>query len=552
MFRLLLITLLASSCSALMYAQSEMPADLTIKLDEKAKKLFPDDLRKQDRWLRDQNDGWIRLTYFEAPKDNEANFAAIKKAADAKFDLDFYAKADFIQKSLDALTTIDSYATYFPKKEQFLQLKQIALKSNSDDYTKAAKFFEQQSQAVIEIGSIPVPESADEDLWMAVKLAAANKFPNDYPKQKEYVEKCAKRFEALYAYEESRKMQAKVENVKDVSLFDKLNELKAKMEKSVLLLKSPNSGVAYKTKVHDKDVVIFPFSSYSANEMSISTLADDRINFGEVFVAKEAPVAIAIINNAPEGIAEIEIAPEASLKEAIGKEEYIFSQEQRSANLQRVKIMSISNGNVNLANRISSSIPQGSVLLSIENSAAMGFVIKSPEYGQVSDFSNKENSRYVIRNINKERVVSKMIRIDNLANWEKVDTTLYSKQAEELNALIKSNLEFISFFTVRNLADLDSTELLREISEKYKEIFSQRVDNSSRNKQLRDMVYDVMAKMKSDLRNYSTNSASIYSSMRDEFQYNLDVRKKMIESLEKAVRSNGYLMYDFDDIRPKR
>ena len=551
MFRLFLITILASACGAYLNAQSEMPSDITLKLDEKAKKLFPDDARKQDRWLRDQNDGWVRLSYFEAPKGNEALFEQAKKVADKKFELDFFGKAEFLQKSLDALTIIDGYATYFPQKQQFESLKAAALKANPEDFMAAAKFFEQQSQAVMEISAIPMPESVDEDLWTAVKLAAANKYPNDYPKQKEYVEKCASRFNDLYTFEESRRAEAKIEQVQDVSLFEKLTALKSKMEKSVLLLKSPNPGLAFRTTIHEKDVIIFPFSSYDSREMAITNLADDRVVFGDVFVCKEVPIAIAMVKSCPDGIEPIELAPDTMLKSLISKEEYIFAMEQRSTNMQRVKIMSLSNMYVNLANRISNSIPQGANLLNVETSSTLGFVVKTIDYGAIPDFSNKENARYVIKNISKDRYVNKVLRLDMMKTWEKVDPVEYTKQLEELDKLIKTNLDFINFFTAKNLADLESMEVFQDICSKYTEMFQQRVDENTRNKQLKDMVYDVMTKMRNDLRNY-TNAANVYGSLKQEFNYNLEVRKKMIETLEKAVRSNAYRNYDFDDLKIRR
>lgn len=551
MFRLFLITILASACGAYLNAQSEMPSDITLKLDEKAKKLFPDDARKQDRWLRDQNDGWVRLSYFEAPKGNEAHFEQAKKVAEKKFDLDFFGKAEFLQQSLDGLTIIDGYATYFPQKEQFESLKAAALKANPEDFMAAAKFFEQQSQAVMEISAIPMPESVDEDLWTAVKLAASNKYPNDYPKQKEYVEKCATRFNDLFTFEESRRLEAKIEQVQDVSLFEKLNAIKSKMEKSVLLVKSPNPGLAFRTTIHDKDVVIFPFDSYDSREMAITNLADDRVVFGDVFVCKEVPVAIALIKSCPDSIEPITLAPDSMLKSLISKEEYIFAMEQRSTTMQRVKIMSLSNLYINLANRISSSIPQGANLLNVDSASTLGFVVKAIEYGAIPDFSNKENARYVIKNINKDRYVNKVMRLDMMKTWEKVDPVEYAKQSEELDKLIKTNLDFISFFTARNLADLEAMEVFQDICSKYTAMFQQRVDESARNKQLKDMVYDVMTKMRNDLRNY-TNTANVYGSLKQEFIYNMEVRKKMIETLDKAGRSNAYRNYDFDDLKIRR
>lgn len=551
MFRLFLITILASACGAYLNAQSEMPSDVTLKLDEKAKKLFPDDARKQDRWMRDQNDGWVRLSYIEAPKGNESYFEQIKKVADKKFELDFFGKAEFLQKSLDSLMIIDAYAPSFPKKEQFESLKVASIKAHPEDFEAAAKFFEQQSQAVMEIAVIPMPESVDEDLWSAVKLAAANKFPNDYPKQKAYVEKCAMRFNDLYTFEESRRAEAKIEQVADVSLFEKLSALKTKLEKSVLLVKSRNSGLAFRTTIRDKDVIIFPFNSYDSREMAITNLADDRVVFDEVFVAKEAPIAIAIIKSCPEGIEPIALAPDTLLKESITKEEYIFAMEQRSTTMQRVKIMSLSNLYVNLANRLSSSIPQGANLLNVESAGTMGFVVKTIDYGEVPDFANKENARYVIKNINKDRYTNKVVRLDILKNWERVDPTEYTKQSEELEKLKQTNLDFISFFTARNLGDLDSREVFQDICAKYLPMFQQRVDENTRNKQLKDMVYDVMTKMRNDLRNY-TNTTNVYGSLKDEFAYNLNVRKKMMETLERAVRSNSYRNYDFDDLKLRR
>lgn len=551
MFRLFLITILASACGGYLNAQSEMPSDITLKLDEKAKKLFPDDARKQDRWMRDQSDGWVRLSYIEAPKGNEAYFEQIKKVADKKFDLDFFGKAEFLQNSLDSLMIIDAYAPSFPKKEQFEALKVASLKTYPEDFEAAAKFFEQQSQAVMEIAAIPMPESVDEDLWSAVKIAAANKFPNDYPKQKAYVEKCALRFNDLYTFEESRRAEAKIEQVQDVSLFEKLSALKTKLEKSVLLVKSRNSGLAFRTTIHDKDVIIFPFNSYDSREMAITNLADDRVVFDEVYVAKEAPIAIAMVKSCPEGIEPITLAPDTMLRESITKEEYIFAMEQRSTTMQRVKIMSLSNLYVNLANRLSSSIPQGANLLNVESANTMGFVIKTIDYGEVPDFANKENARYVIKNINKDRYTNKVVRLDLLKTWEKVDPNEYTKQSEELEKLKQTNLDFINFFTARNMGDLDTYEVFQDICAKYIPMFQQRVDENTRNKQLKDMVYDVMTKMRNDLRNY-TNTTNVYGSLKDEFAYNLNVRKKMMETLERAVRTNFYRNYDFDDLKIRR
>ena len=101
------------------------------------------------------------------------------------------------------------------------------------------------------------------------------------------------------------------------------------------------------------------------------------------------------------------------------------------------------------------------------------------------------------------------------------------------------------------MADLESMEVFQDICSKYTEMFQQRVDESTRNKQLKDMVYDVMTKMRNDLRNY-TNAANVYGSLKQEFNYNLEVRKKMIETLEKAGRSNAYRNYDFDDLKIRR
>lgn len=543
-----------SICSVLLaaaslgFAQSEMPAEISLKLDEKAKALFPDDLKKQDKWIRDQDDGWIRLSILAVDENNKAYFERAKAFADKKFDLDFAAKAEFLQKAADGLTMIDAYAFMFKDKAAFERLKTEALAANPEDYSKAAKHFEAQSAAIVEIENIPMPESIDQELFDAIKKAAAAKFPSDFSKQKEYVQKYAERLNAFAQYEATQSAQEEVEG-ESAAFIDKIAVARDTLANAVVMVNSERSGIGFCTTIKDKDVIIFPSYCYSPYNLTITNRMDDRIVIGDVYAAKNQPIVIAFVKSKPDHIKPVKIATEDELKASVGKPAFIFSITARDIQFSRTKLVSIGKETLNMGTRLASSFVEGSTVSDTERADLMGMLVANNNYDALPELTNKGDVKYLVKSLNRERLSLKAVRVDNISGWEKLDPANYSQQVEEINAFAKSNLDFLQFFMTNTLTELEANDELRKIAEKYGQEFKQRVDRAAYEKQLKDMLYEVVAAMKRTT--LKRNPDEVFTALRDEYSFNIQVREKMIQTLEKAMKTRGFMAYSFMDIKPK-
>ncbi|MBO6102974.1 MAG: hypothetical protein J6P03_06940, partial [Opitutales bacterium] len=255
----ILLTLSAAAICA--YAQSEIPTDVEIKLDEQAQKLFPEDARAQQRWLNTQKDSYLTLPYIvAADKEDETLFKSAAQTAEKLFPLDYEKRMKFLNDAAAALANITSYKSYFPAEAQktYEKIKADCLSQNPEDYRKAAKDFEAKIQAVIELDAIPFPEMVDDALKSALKGAAARKFPNDYAKQKEYLSAWSDRFVNFSIYESERQAQEKQNAKGGGNISAKINDAFAKLKNQILKVKSESETLGYCIAIQNKPFVIFP------------------------------------------------------------------------------------------------------------------------------------------------------------------------------------------------------------------------------------------------------------------------------------------------------
>lgn len=63
------------------------------------------------------------------------------------------------------------------------------------------------------------------------------------------------------------------------------------------------------------------------------------------------------------------------------------------------------------------------------------------------------------------------------------------------------------------------------------------------------MLYEVVAAMKRTT--LKRNPDEVFTALRDEYSFNIQVREKMIQTLEKAMKTRGFMAYSFMDIKPK-
>lgn len=536
--------------SGFAFSFQEMPSEISIKLDEKSKQLFPDDISKQNDWLRKQKLGWESL---QVPLPIEGNDDYVKKLnsiADKKFELDFAGKFDFIQKGYEALMVIDSFGNTGIDIEEFKAIKKKSLEKNPEDYSAAAKFVENQVTARMEFNNIPCPYGIEDSMFLVIKEMAKKSNPDDVKKQLEELNKNVLKFSELAIAQKNEEERKRQESElrggeKQISSYEKQEAMKAELRKSIFIVQTNPSSSGLFTNIERKNVILIPSTSYNPRGITISNANDDRVGIGEVFASKDAPIVLIVPQNIPVGMIPAKMASEPTLKEQVGKDNYILSFSGSNSYLARNKILSLSGEYVVLENRIPSSIVEGSPLLDKENNDVLGMIIYEREFAKVSNLANTDDVAYLIRSFSREKMLGKAIRLDKLRAWERIDVQMYSKQKQILDAFSNSNKEYLEFFRGGRFGRFESASVLSNIYTKYAPIFKQRMNKTMFSKNLKAMIQDLVLELKTGLKN--VGNETFYSSLRSEFNFNYDLRKEMIATLEQALKTQSESQFTFED-----
>lgn len=558
MFRLILIstTVLLSFATSL-FAQQEMPAELALKLTEKAEKLFPNNPRAQDKWLNQQNENYILVPMLQAPIGNEEIFNKyIKPMADKKFELDFTAKAKFIQDMSEGLVLIDAYKNaYGENTALFEKMKQEVIKANPENFKKAATEFEAKSQAMIEIDSLPRNEMVDDALFYGLKAAANKKFPNDYTNQKAYLEKILNVFVQYEILQANTQIQeTKKEETSDTPFEIQKNTQDILMKSQVLVKGENGDGIGIVTLIKDKPVVIFPKSLYDSNAMVIVNTLDEPVAVSDVLAAKNSPFAVAIVKSLPEGMTPIPMAKPEDLKNSIQKNVFLLIIQDNAISLRSNTIVSIKENALNMSRKILNGTTQGSGIFIFDdkgNPQLLGICTKEDKDIAMPDFTNKMQSRYFERAMQNTAEKIKVSRIDEISGWQKIGQTKFSEDMALLKKITDNNKAFFAFFNATNLKDLANYEALNDVVGKYLKLFKEEIQNApSLEKNIKNMLSETISIMTKDIR--KLDIASINPILKSDLEFQLKWREKMIDTLKNVIKKNNFKRFIFDDIQLKR
>lgn len=558
MFRSILIPTAVLLSLTTLFAQQEMPAELALKLNDKAEKLFPDNAKAQDKWINEQNESYMLLPMLAAPAGNEEIFNNhIKPLAEKKFELDFTSKAKFIQDMSEGLMTIDAYKNVFGENTAlFNKMKSDVLKANPEDFKKAAKQFEEQSQMMIEIDSLPRNSLVDDALFYGLKAAANKKFPNDFAKQKTYLENILNvfiQYEVLAANIESN-AEASDKEESETPQQVQANYQEILMNAQVFVRGENGDGIGIISEIKGKPVVIFPKSLYDTNGMLIVNSVDEPVSYSDVLVAKNSPYALAIVKSMPSGMKPISMAQTEELKKSIQKPAYLFIVQDNSMHLRQNSVVSLKEDSLNLNRKLQRETTQGSGLFQFDekgNAQLLGICIKGEKGMALPDFSNKEQTKHFDRGMNNKPEKLDVSRIDNISGWQKIDQAKFAEEAALLKKISDNNKSFMVFFLANNLRDLSSIEVLNDITSKYLKIFKEEIQNeSSLEKNIKNMLSETANLMKRDIR--KIDLAKINPILKDKFEFQLKLRNAMIDSLESSVKKNQTKRFVFEDIRKTR
>lgn len=558
MFRSILIPTAVLLSITTLFAQQEIPAELALKLNDKAEKLFPNNAKAQDKWLNEQNENYMLLPMLTAPAGNEEIFNKhIKPLAEKKFELDFTSKAKFIQDMTEGLMTIDAYKNVFGENTAlFNKMKTDVLKSNPEDFKKAAKQFEEQSQMMIEIDSLPRNSLVDDALFYGLKAAANKKFPNDFAKQKTYLENILNvfiQYEVLAANVESN-AEASAKEESETPQQVQANYQEILMNAQVFIRGENGDGIGIISEIKGKPVVIFPKSFYDANGMLIVNSVDEPVSYSDVLVAKNAPYAIAVVKSMPNGMKPIPMASTEELKKSIEKTAFLFLVQDNSINLRSNSVVSLKNNSLNLSRKLLNGTKQGTGLFLFDekgNAQILGICITEEKDLAFPDFSNKTQTKHFSRGMQNKTEKVYVSRVDDNSGWQKIDQAKFAEEVALLKKISDNNNSFLSFFLVNNLKDLANLEVFNNITNKYSKIFKEEIQNEpSLEKNIKNMISETINIMGRDIR--KVNISEISPVLKSEFEFQLKFRNAMIDSLKSVLKKNQFKRFDFEDIRKTR
>lgn len=554
MIRQLSISLLLSLASTLAYAQAEdLPTDLAIKLDEQSQKLYPDDAREQQRWINKQKDAYLSIAYIVVNDKEDAElFKQASQKAKEIFPLDFESQIKFLNDAVDCFATITGYKSYFPAEDlpKYQALKDKVLSENPKDYKKAAKDFENASQAIIELDTIPFPEIVDKDLKSAIKGAASRKFKDDYAKQKEFLVSWSERFEALSMYEaEQRAIKEREKSNSASSRSEKLEKLTANVKNATYTVKSDQESIGYCILLQDKPVVIFPAAGFDPTSLSIANSRAEKLSISGIFASKNEAFLVAVIKNPDEDLTKLAIATTEKLKSDVEQSVAVFGKNGNSFEATANKISNIAQDRISLSRRMMRDSVSGTAVLDLNESSILGINMPVRGFDDVPDFSNKSNVKDILKSFDKEKVEKAVLRVDNLKDWDKVDTSKYVNQVEDLKSIEEKTLQFLKFLDMKSFNEMEQIEGLSDIYEKYQKGFSQLQDKGSQTRSLKNMIRDVAAEMERDVSRVKLDQ--LYFPLRREYEYNLAIRAAMAKYLKNAVAKDNLKPFFYKDIKVK-
>ena len=542
-----LAALFVAASAMTAYPQEELPVEVLGKLNEKALQLHPDDLRAQEKYVADNTTAYAYMQMIPVPKGNEAAFAALKKRADEKFPMDFVKQNEFVLSMIEGITLIDAYDFAFADKNEFKKLKAAVLDANPDDYKKAAADFEKQAQAVLELNTIPKPESLDQDTWDAIKLGLSVKYKGNFPKQKETLNQLFERMNALFTFEEMEKANSQIVDM-GPSQYEREELLKKDLGDSVLMVQN-DKALGFVTTIQNRDVVIFPSDAYDARGMSVTNKLDERVIYDEVFASKDVPVSIAFVKSIPQGVKRVKLADEAVIKANVNKDSLMYSFEMRSDALSRNKISAMGSVYLNMANRLMRSIIPGAIIVDDSGENIMGMVVEQARLADIGNLTSQEEARYLVRQLKKENLNKVVVRLDKLQNWERIDPQVYLQQSEVVENLRKRNEQFMTLFTTTRFSALEDVDVYRGTYERFYAESRNKYERTAQERMVRDMITEILGNMRRDI--LKADPSKFYGPLQEPYEFNLKIRQKMMETLETAVKNKTHMNYYFDDMKPK-
>ncbi|MBR4597647.1 MAG: hypothetical protein IKO42_04540, partial [Opitutales bacterium] len=453
------------------------------------------------------------------------------------------------------LITIEAYRGMFADNMQlYNKLRDDAFKAFPEDFQKAAKQFEAQSQMIIEIDALPRSSKVDADLFYGIKSAANKKFPNEYKKQKEYVEGILNIFAEYELLAGQKQREEKARKANPASRENREAYQKTLVKSLVFIEGEKSSGLGIITEVKGKTVVLFPSECYDVSGVAIKNNLDEQITYTEILGSKTSPFMLAIVKDMPEGMQPVEMPKTDDIKNYIQKPAFVFTFEEKSAYLRGNQILSMKNDSLNLESAMTRGANIGTSMFKFdEGGKPMILSMQVNEYNNVAipDFTNKIQVKEFEKNFSKPKAQPKMARVDEINNWAKIDSAKFAEQAQMLNDLKEANKNYMAFFTASSFNVLSSHDWFKGISDKYSEpFFKQKLDESSHKKLVKNMLMEVASIMKKDASKIKADS--IIPILQPEFAKQLQIRKAMVDTLENAFKKDTINRFIFDDISLKK
>lgn len=538
----------ASLVSFTSYAQQEMPAEMVLKLDDVAKKMFPDSVRSQDRWLDEQKSNYIYLQIITATTGNENYLQDAKAQAKAKFPEDFTKQKEFVDSMNNGLALMDAFESLYAKKEEFAKRKKELLQKYPSDFAKAAEILQNESLALQELAAVPCPEGVSRDVFDAFRKGLAIQFENDFDRQKKELKSFFDRSMEFYAYQQSQKSLERDSDAISQSDSIKIEKSKEKLADSVFFVNG-EASLGFPVTIQDKTCVIFPAEAYNPRGFSIVNKMDERIIFDTVFECADYPVMIAMIKSVSEDTTKFQLPSEEIMRGYLNKVGLIYSYDNKSDTILRNTPSSLAGVSMVYTARIPQYIASGSIFTDIDGQYLLSMAVLNNKFGDIGQV-NASEARLIARDIRRENPSKMMIRLDKLDGWKKIDNNEYALQKDILESIKKKNEEFLTFFTAKSFNELQSLEVFREIYVKYSEDVKSKTDRAMFERMIRDMVQVTVATMRRDVA--KVNVATFYSSLRDELSFNLLARQRMIETLETSLKNNSFTTNYTFGLAPRR
>jgi len=533
-FAAILFSLIALVCAS-SYAQ-EIPQDIKDKIRAKSAELNPGNESAAKAWTRQQIESWETIQNMTFSIDPD-ELDAIKAAAQKKFPYEYVKQEAYIGEQAKLASSISEFKTMLGK-DDYKAIRKALEASGKTDLTEITELLRKQSAAKIELQNLNAG-AMDPTTFAIAKEVIKKQFPTDYVAQLAALKKQMHIADSPNAAAPDGAIVgigADAAAAKVLTVNEKLAEARKVFQSETLLVSGAAKGVALAIQMTGKQVLLVPFSCYSA-DMTIANNLGEKISLDveNAFASKELPLIILFPKELPSDTRNAEFATEKDFKEAIGKQMFVIGYNGNNVNSIPVKISSVSSGYITLSSKIPSGYSEGSTLMNADNYCVMGMIISEKEPLGSVNWSDKQDINKVIRILDRNKEIFSCARLDKFKGWEKISQEKLAQQRKMLEKLTSVNKEVMNLITQKRLAEFTNSPILGSISKKYMQEFRSRMDPSRFSRLYRGFAGEIHDLIRNEAREFRPQE--FYTLLRGDAERQFTIANGLMGAYAKASKS---------------